>query len=308
MIETEIKQIITLKESLQIWDRIKHENLVLSQRLKNKNEAYARRLENCCDLLKFKRCPNGYLNLSRVRFCRVRGCPICEWRRSNQIATRVYQAAKTITKTNPAHRYVLISLPMLPCSAQNLPDALSQLDLGYRRLSKLKAWIADGCLRFLNISFWNDLVLIKLDCLCLMPSSYFGKKYLSQADWSDLWQQCLRLPAMQEVETKNLNKLAENYVAYKAKNLSQKLDLTLCSENILVDVIDALHKHRLFSACGLFKNFLKCGSAPDKKYSSSEIAQITSMTSVYYAYLPNPQNSDHKEQYLELNELPAGYH
>ena len=305
MIETEIGKIVPLNEKIQFWDVIKRKSLDLSQRLSGRHDDYAQRLERCCELLKFKVCPNGYLFLKDAQFCRVRGCPICEWRRSRKIASQVGKATKEIAGLYPNHKYMSISLPVPPCKVSSLPVALSNLRSGYRRLSELKVWIPDGWLTFLNISFLNDMVLLKLNCLCFVPSRYFAQQYISKRKWSELWSQSLRIDTLLKIETHGLGKLPINYAAHYAKKLSCGLDLSLCSDEILVDVINGLHQQKMFTASGLFKDYLDSGDRPAKKYYPSEKAAIQSMKKVYYANLPNPENDEHIEQYLMLDELPT---
>lgn len=305
MIETEIGKIVPLKEKIQVWDLLKRKNLNLAERLLSRHGNYAQRLEKCCELLKFNVCHNGYLLLKDFQCCRVRGCPICEWRRFGSIARQVYKAAQEIIDFYPAHRYMSISLPLPPSKASNLPEALNNLHLSYRRLKQLKVWIPDGCLTFIDVSFWNDVSLLKLNCLCLMPSHYFGKEYISRKKWNEVWSQSLRLDTPSDVEVHNLGKLSIKDVAQHAKKLNRGLDLSLCSDESLVDVINSLHKQKMFTASGAFKEYLSFGDKQARKYYSSEKKAIQAMQRVYYANLPNPEDDQHLEQYLMLNELPS---
>lgn len=72
-------------------------------------ENYARRVSQCSQLLEFKLKPDSdagllKLKLSGARFCRVRHCPVCQWRRSLMWKAKAYKVLPKIVEKYPKHR------------------------------------------------------------------------------------------------------------------------------------------------------------------------------------------------------------
>lgn len=61
----------------------------------------ARRLAECAQWAEFERLPNGQgLRLHEASFCRVRLCPMCQWRRSLKLGDQV---RKVVSRANADH-------------------------------------------------------------------------------------------------------------------------------------------------------------------------------------------------------------
>src|SRR5260221_14222846 len=69
---------------------------IYSTSLDRRHQRYGNRVALCSQVLHFARSPPttgpSKLKLKAAWFCRVRFCPICQWRRSMQWQARLYQA------------------------------------------------------------------------------------------------------------------------------------------------------------------------------------------------------------------------
>ena len=88
-------------------------------------ERYAERISQCSGLLRFGCHPDPdtgevRLRLREARFCRVRHCPVCQWRRSLMWLARFYQSLPAIQHKYPTARWLFLTLTVRNCAiAQN---------------------------------------------------------------------------------------------------------------------------------------------------------------------------------------------
>lgn len=134
------------------------------------------------------------LRLKEARFCRIRYCPICQWRRSKMWVARFYRAFPKIYADHPDLRYVLLTLTVRNCPVEQLRATIQQMNSAWQRLIQRKVWPAVGFVRSLEVTRSEDeSAHPHFHCLLAIPQSYFnGRKYLSTAKWAALWQEALR--------------------------------------------------------------------------------------------------------------------
>ena len=82
-------------------------------------QRYGDRVEFCSELLKFGLVPDAdegdlKLRLRAARFCRVRHCPVCQWRRSLMWKAKAYKVLPKVVETYPKHRWLFLTLWQLP--------------------------------------------------------------------------------------------------------------------------------------------------------------------------------------------------
>lgn len=205
---------------------------------------YADRMARCARLLQFALITNDdgeiLLRLRSAQFCRVRHCPICQWRHSLMWKARFFQAMPQIQADYPTARFVFLTLTVRNCQLTELRDTLNWMNKGWERLTKRKQFPALGWIKSLEVTGpWNvyydsvfigrmtgkefrawrerkrsyDSSLLKLGStgeahphfhsLLMVPSSYFsGQAYLSQQKWAELWQKSLRTDYQPRVDVR----------------------------------------------------------------------------------------------------------
>ena len=110
-------------------------------------ERYAERISQCSLSLGFKPTADEFdphqlrLKLFSAAFCRVRHCPICQWRRSMMWQARMFQALPRIQEAYPKHRYVFLTLTVRNVPLTGLRDAIKDINRGWGRLAKRKAFL-----------------------------------------------------------------------------------------------------------------------------------------------------------------------
>ena len=162
----------------------------------------AQRLESCAQLMEYTRADNGQLTLHKASFCRVRLCPMCQWRRSLKLGAQVRQVveqanAAHLKKTGAPWRWLMVTFTVRNVQGPDLGAAIDTIHNGLNNLCKCKRWKAAvrGWLRATEVTHNTDQHSASYDTyhphmhmLLCVPASYFsGKGYIRQKDWAELW-------------------------------------------------------------------------------------------------------------------------
>ena len=156
----------------------------------------AERMRDCAQWLEFARKEDGTMKLHDARFCRVRLCPVCQWRRSLKTFAQMSQVLDIAS--NDGFQFVFLTLTVRNCGADKLSEKLTHLLLSFNRLMKYKAVQSAikgyyrGCEVTHNIN--TDEYHPHLHVILAVKPSYFGGSYyLSQAKWTELWRRALQV-------------------------------------------------------------------------------------------------------------------
>lgn len=244
------------------------ENLYRSARL----DKYADRIETCGKLLEFTLRSDDQgdvgIKLQSARFCRVRHCPVCQWRRSMKWQAKMFTAMPQIREAYPTHRWLFVTLTVRNCDLADLRTTVAAMNKGFERLTKLKQFPAIGWIRSVEVTRNQETGQAHphFHCLLLVPASYFGKAYIKQEEWRSLWQRSMRLEYLPVVNVKavkpKLDKLTgqqddiSQAIVETVKYSVKESDL-VADENWLVELTSQLHKTRAISIGGLLKSILK---------------------------------------------------
>jgi len=165
-----------------------------------RHQRYANRVEQCSQVLEFARDPpersgKQKYTLKNAWFCRVRHCPVCQWRRSLMWQAKVYRALPQLLRDYPDTRFLFMTLTIRNCEVKDLHATLTLMAQAWKRLTQLRTWPARGWVRAVEItrSIKDRTAHPHYHCLLMVPPTYFQGDYLKQQEWAELWQQCLRI-------------------------------------------------------------------------------------------------------------------
>jgi plasmid rolling circle replication initiator protein Rep len=147
------------------------------------------------------------LKLKQARFCHVRSCPVCQWRRSMAWQARMFRALEPISKQFPTHRWLMLSLTVRNCEVSDLKATIKSMQSAFMRLRKRKDWPAHGYIKSLEVTRGRDgSAHPHFHILTLVPSGYFGHKnaYITSFRWSELWMQSLRVDYLPVVDIRKV--------------------------------------------------------------------------------------------------------
>jgi plasmid rolling circle replication initiator protein Rep len=159
---------------------------------------YSERIGDCSEWLTYAMQSNDdgqvKLKLREARFCRVRHCPVCQWRRSLMWRARFIKALPEIQKAFPSGRWIFVTLTVKNCELTNLRATLTWMNAAWKRLSLRKEFPALGFIKSVEVTRKPEdgTAHPHFHCLMLVPASYFSRGYLSHAKWQELWQSCLK--------------------------------------------------------------------------------------------------------------------
>ena len=80
------------------------------------------------------------LVLKQAFFCRVRFCPVCQWRRSLLWRAVMFQKLEEIKTQYPTHRWVFLTLTVRNCDLVDLRDTLKDMNASWKRMSETVAF------------------------------------------------------------------------------------------------------------------------------------------------------------------------
>ncbi|NET60320.1 MAG: protein rep [Symploca sp. SIO2E6] len=188
-----------LSERDKPWDVHRAESDRIERHYKGTQfQNYADRIHFCSEFLDFILAPKGdegelRLKLQAARFCRVRTCIICSWRKSLRWKAKAYEMLPRFINDYPAYRFLFLTLTVKNCEIWELRETLEWMNKGFTRLSRLKVFPGEGWIKSVEVTKGRKGdAHPHFHVLLAVKSSYFGRNYLSQKKWCDLWQKSLR--------------------------------------------------------------------------------------------------------------------
>jgi plasmid rolling circle replication initiator protein Rep len=182
------------------WDKHRGEALSVGQ-LYRQNEDFVRysdRIDQCSRRLQFALVPEdegvSRLKLHAARFCRVRHCPVCQWRKAMMWRARFFQGLPQYLADNPTLIPVFLTLTARNCALDELRATVDHLSGAFSKLTRRRSWPGVAWVRSLEVTRGdNGSAHPHLHVLLFVRPGYFGKGYISQPRWRSLWQECLKI-------------------------------------------------------------------------------------------------------------------
>lgn len=178
------------------WSQHKIDNSYIAMAYEEIDPRKAERMRDCANWLAFHRKEDGTMKLHDARFCRVRLCPICQWRRSLKTFAQMSQVLD-IASTD-GYQFIFLTLTLRNCSSYDLSAELTHILLSFNRLMKYKdvqkavKGYYRGCEVTHNIS--TDEYHPHLHVILAVKPTYFnGQTYISHDKWVQLWQRALQV-------------------------------------------------------------------------------------------------------------------
>jgi plasmid rolling circle replication initiator protein Rep len=236
-------------------------------------DRYAERIGECSQLLTYalKATDDGdvKLKLREARFCRVRHCLVCQWRRSLMWRARFFKALPEIQAKYPTGRWIFVTLTVKNCELTDLRVTLNWMNVAWHKLIKRKEFPALGFVKSVEVTRGVDgTAHPHFHCLMFVPAGYFTRGYISHAKWTSLWQSCLKTdyPPILDVRVVK-SKTATSNGAQDASNqamaeaVCETLKYAVKPSDLLADpdwlgeLTKQLQKTRAISIGGCLKDF-----------------------------------------------------
>jgi plasmid rolling circle replication initiator protein Rep len=246
------------------WSLHKVHNSYIALAYEEIDPKKSERMNDCANWLSFHRKDDGTMKLHDARFCRVRLCPICQWRRSLKTFAQMSQVLE-LAKAD-GYQFLFLTLTMRNCSGSDLSDELTHILLSFNRLMKYKdvqkavKGYYRGCEVTHNLS--TDEYHPHLHVILAVKPTYFnGQTYISHDKWVSLWQRALQVkytPVVDIRKCKGGSKAVAEACKYtvKPEDIFNPEDWDMTVDTLRV-LDKALEKRRFVGLGGILKDIHK---------------------------------------------------
>lgn len=257
------------------WDTHRHSaDVVRDLYADSEFDSYSERIDLCAQWLQFalvsKSDSERSLKLESAKFCHVRHCPVCQWRRALMWKARFFNALPAISQDFPTAKWVFLTLTVKNCELEALRGEIGLMNKAFKRLSERKNFPALGYVRSLEVT--RDRFRFAhphFHVLMLVPSSYFVRGYIKQSTWIEMWQKSLRVDYAPSVDIRTVKPKqgADSRIAVMDA-LKETLKYTVKESDLvsdrswLIELTKQLHKLRATTVSGVLKCYLS-NSGPE---------------------------------------------
>ena len=260
------------------WKLHKQENLQLvkiykTAREKNINLITDSRLfdlEHCADTLLFAENAEGKKKLKSANFCRLRLCPMCQWRRSLKMFGQVQTITDKILERDKSTRFLFATFTVKNVDAENLETCINILNNKFLYLvsrnktfapaKKLKQNLL-GYLKAVEVTYntKDKTYHPHLHVIFAVKSTFFknSSNYMTKKEWINLWQQALGVDYKPQTDIRAIKFGTAKAVAEVAKYPVKTAPILSLNDDEAVEVLKtltlSLNKKRFVSYGGIFK-------------------------------------------------------
>lgn len=249
------------------WNSHKTNATALSYPLEEIDPAAAFRMRRCADRLTFTRDEAGQLRLKEAHFCRVRICPMCQWRRSLKMHGQVRQCLEYLASQRAAqgfkpYQYVLLTLTVPNCKGTELGRTLDTIQTAWKRLQRRKEYKAaiKGNVRCVEITYnrSSDTYHPHIHALlAVLPSYFTGRTYINHTKWLDIWRECTEISTITQVDIRKTTGDAAA-VAEVTKYATKASDILRPNDNdrnkeVIYTLVNSCHKRRFAGWGGVLR-------------------------------------------------------
>ena len=234
-------------------------------------ETRLRDLEECADVLWFLQDAEGKRRLKSANFCRVRVCPMCNWRRSLKLFSQVSAITDAILAEKKA-RFIFVTLTVQNVRGDVLRETIDELNRAFKYIvdkhqtfapaKKLKENLL-GYMKAEEITYNADRDDFHPHIHAILevrPSYFRGDGYIKQNDWTAMWRAALGVDYDPLVDVRNIKGGTAKAVAEVAKypvkmdNILKIADKDKAAK-ALTQLYSAIFKRRLVTFGGDFREY-----------------------------------------------------
>ena len=234
------------------------------------SESRLQNLKECADALWFLQDAERKRRLKSANFCRVRVCPMCNWRRSLKLFSLVSAVTDAILAEKKA-RFIFVTLTVENVRGEVLRDTIDRLNKAFTYITaksrtfaparKLKENLL-GYMKAEEITYNADRDDFHphIHAILEVRPSYFRDGYIKQKDWTALWRAALGVDYDPLVDVRNIKGGTAKAVAEVAK-YPVKMDSILKiadqdrAAKALTQLYAAIFRRRLVTFGGDFKEY-----------------------------------------------------
>ena len=199
---------------------IKDNYLITESRMKN--------LEECGNNLLFSVNDKNEKRFKSAYFCRLRTCPMCNWRKSLKMFGHTNKIANKILEQNSSTRFLFVTFTVKNCPADKLSQTIDMMNMGFKRLTNKSKKLAItnkfksnmlGYIRAMEVTYnqEKDTYHPHIHCIFAVKAQYFTKGYIKKSDWQYIWGECCNTEYEPIVKAQSIKNSTSKAVAEVAK-------------------------------------------------------------------------------------------
>ena len=225
-------------------------------------------LEQCGDNLLFSVNEKKEKRLKGANFCRLRTCPMCNWRKSLKMFGQTSEIANIIINQDSSTRFLFVTFTVKNCDADKLSQTIDMMNMGFKRLTdkSKKLTITNkfknnmlGYMRAIEVTYnqQEDTYHPHIHCIFAVKAQYFTHGYIKKSEWQYIWGECCKTEYEPIVHVQQIKNSTSKAVAEVAK-YPVKIDDLVNYDNeeksiqALTVLTKFLHKRRLITFGGNF--------------------------------------------------------
>ena len=231
-------------------------------------------LEECASFLLFGMNKEHKKKLKGANFCRLRTCPMCNWRKSLKLFGQVSRITDKVLEQAPSTRFIFVTFTIKNCKANELTNTIDCMNQGFKDLTNKTRRISAtakfktnllGYMKAIEVTYNSDEDTYHphFHCIFAVKASYFkGGGYIKKSDWQGIWQQCCKLDYEPIVHVQTIKNSTAKAVAEVAKYPLKMDELANLQDekkaiNALIVFTKILHGRRLITFGGIFAEVKK---------------------------------------------------
>lgn len=256
------------------WDRRKFRADLVSKIFNRYDDLitqrWAKRIEICAERLDFNLLSDvegGRLKLAGARFCHVKSCPVCRWRRSLMRRSQVYQRLPEVLESWPGTRFLFVTFTVKNCEVTDLRETIKSMCKAWDRLRRYSFIDKNvlGYIRTLEVTRNHETNQAHphFHVIFHMRASYFSRGYMKHSGWIKAWRECLKVDYDPSVNVKAVRSGHESFavaevIKYCVKDSDMISDHSSIEfQNWYSELAVQLHYLREISSSGSLKNILR---------------------------------------------------
>ena len=172
------------------------------------------KIKECGNFLEFARKQHLVTNdikdkLSSANFCKNRFCPMCNWRRTRNIAGQLKEAFDVLQKKESIST-LFLTLTIKNPDVKNLRQAIQNMNTAFKRLQQQKRFKSSIIGYFKSLEILGDKTPKgqahpHFHIMLIVNSKYFkDERYISKDEWITMWQKALKVSYRPNIDIRRI--------------------------------------------------------------------------------------------------------
>jgi plasmid rolling circle replication initiator protein Rep len=190
---------------------------------------------------------------------------------------KAYKILPKIVEDYPRYRWLFLTLTVRNCNIADLKETLTWMNKSFKRLTELKAFPGVGWLKSVEVTRGKDgSAHPHFHCLLMVRPGYFGKNYIKQQEWVEMWKGSLRVDYNPVLDVQAVKKSQQpmQLIPELLKYCTKESDLT-ADRAWFLELTGQMHKMKAIVTGGVLKEYLReLEEEPEDLVGENNLAEV----------------------------------